>query len=125
MKKIITLIFIAFVLINFAWCFIALTGSFIYNDFSTSIKFNRFFHENNRLIICEIRDHHLCIDFLCNQQVELSCPNDFVPPDTINGFTKSWKTLEDEYTKYRRQSYYYPNHDTVYYYKKTFFGFIK
>ena len=122
MKKIITLIFITFVLINFAWCVIGLTGSFIYNDFSTSIKFERSFHVNNSLIFCEVRDQHLCIDFLCNQQVELSCPNDFVPPDTINGFTKSWKTLESEYRKYRREHYVYPEHDTVYYYKKHFLG---
>ena len=122
MKKIITLIFIVVVLIIPAWCFIGITGSFIYNDFSTNIKFERFFHKNNNLIICEVREQHLCIDFLCNQQVELSCPNDFIPPDTINGFTKSWKTLEREYSKYRRERYCYPNHDTVYYYKKHFLG---
>lgn len=121
MKKIITLIFITFVLINTAWCFIGITGSFIYNGFSTSIKFERFFHANNSLIICEVRDQHLCINFLCDQQVELSCPKDFVPPDTINGFTKSRKTLESEYRKYRRESYFY-GHDTVYYYQKHFLG---
>ena len=116
------LIFCSAIFICVAWCFIGITGAFIYNGFSTSIKFEHIFHKNNSLIICEVRDQHLCINFLCNQRVELSCPNDFVPPDTINGFTKSWKILEDEYTKYRRERYVYPSHDTVYYYKKHFLG---
>lgn len=122
MKRIIALIFITVVLINFAWCVIGVIGSFIYNDFSTSIKFKRSFQVNNSLIFCEVRNQHLCVDFLCNQHVELSCPNDFVPPDTINGFTKSGKILESEYRKYRIERYVYPDHDTVYYYKKHFLG---
>ena len=122
MKKIIALIFIAVILVNFAWCVIGVTGSFIYNDFSPSIKFTSSFQVNNSLILCAVRDQHLCIDFLCNQQVELSCPNDFVPPDTIDGFTKSGKILEHEYTKYRIERYAYFKHDTVYYYKKHFLG---
>lgn len=121
MKKIITLIFIAVILVNFAWYVIAIFGSFAYNKFSFFIEFPTLFKSDNTISICHIRDNSLCSGFFCDQEIELSCPKTYIPSDTINGFIKTRKITNNEYSKYRKEKYFYFD-DTVYYYNKHFLG---
>ena len=104
-----------------SWIIIAIFGSFAYNKFSFFIEFPTVFESDNTITICHIRDHSLCSGFFCGQEIKLTCPKTYIPSDTINGFIKTRKITNNEYSKYRREKYFYFD-DTVYYYNKHFLG---